>query len=310
VLLVIATNTAFNGFPRLAFVLAQDRFLPTQFQDRGDRLAFNVGIVTLALVAGVLIVVYEGSVSGLIPLYTVGVFLAFTLSQDWLHLRATERGWRWRMGLNMIGAIATGLVLVVVAVAKFTAGAWMVLVLIPPMVLLMAAIHRHYRSLEAALAVADPREFDALTRQPAVIILVRRLDRAALRALAFARAIARDVSAVHVAAEPSEYIPFRQQWERWYTGVPLVIIESPYRALVAPLVAYIEAVARQDPRRPVIVVLPEFVPQGLWEWFLHHQTALRLKLRLFFLPNVAVLDVPYHIAQGRAPEVATHELRT
>ncbi|MBI4505286.1 MAG: APC family permease [Chloroflexi bacterium] len=300
VLLVIATNTAFNGFPRLAYVLARDRFLPSQFQYRGDRLAFNVGIVTLAILAGVLIVAYEGSVSGLIPLYTVGVFLAFTLSQTglvrrWLRLRASERGWRWRAALNAVGAAATGIVLVVVAVSKFALGAWMVLVLIPPMVFVMWAIHRHYTAVEAALTVKDPSELLTSTRPPTVVVPVAQLNRATLRALAFARSISRDIIAVHVAADPEEYGDFRRRWEEWSPGAALLIIESPYRSLVPPLVAFVEATAQRDSRRPVVVVLAEFLPRHFWEWFLHNQTALRLKLRLFFLSNTIVVDVPYHL---------------
>jgi amino acid transporter len=299
VILVLAANTAFNGFPRLASILATDRFLPRQFAFRGDRLAYNTGIIALAILAAALIVIYRGSVTGLIPLYTVGVFLAFTLSQSglvrrWWRLRHEEPGWQWRAFINGIGATATGVVLAVVAVSKFTHGAWMVLLVIPILILAMWGIHEHYRSVEDALTL-DPTEPLPQPQEPVVIVPVARLDRATLQALAFARSISSDVTAVHVSDDPQEIEQLKQKWERWGQGIPLVIVESPYRALIGPLLAYIDAVDKQDPNRPVTVVLPEFVPRHFWENPLHGQTALRLKLALFFRPNTIVIDVPYHL---------------
>jgi amino acid transporter len=307
VLLVLAANTAFNGFPRLASILATHRFLPRQFTFRGDRLAYNTGIIALAIIAAVLIVIYRGSVTGLIPLYTVGVFLAFTLSQTglvrhWWRLRQQERGWQWRTLINGIGATATGIVLIVVAVSKFVHGAWMVLLVIPIMILVMWGIHEHYRVVEDALTL-DPTEPLPQPQEPVVIVPVARLDRAALQALTFARSISSDVTAVHVSDDPEEINQLRQKWERLGLDIPLVIVESPYRALIGPLLAYIDAVDKQDPNRPVTVVLGEFVPRHFWENPLHGQTALRLKLALFFRPNTIVIDVPYHLNfRGEVPE--------
>jgi amino acid transporter len=299
-LLILAANTAFAGFPRLASILGKDRFLPRQFQYRGDRLAYSVGIMVLALLAAILVIGFHGSVTNLIPLYTVGVFIAFTLSQSgmvrhWWKLRREVSGWRWRAALNGAGAVATGVVALIVGVAKFALGAWMVLLLIPLLIGLMVAIGRHYRSLERSLAV--DWKSPALPRRvaPRVVVPVSRLDRATLSALAFATSIATDVTAIHVADDPSDVAKMKADWERWGGPVNLVILESPYRALIAPMLAYLDATDRADPAQPTTVVLPEFVPSHIWEYPLHNQTALRLKLRLFFRRNTVVVDVPYHL---------------
>jgi amino acid transporter len=298
-LLVLAANTAFADFPRLSSIVARDRFLPRQFQFRGDRLAFSVGIVVLALTAMVLIVTFEGSVTHLIPLYTVGVFMAFTLSQGgmvrhWWKLRDEVRGWRWRALLNGTGALATGSVAVIVGVAKFALGAWMILVLIPLLIAVMWAIERHYRHVERALAVPRDERIGTV-QQPVVIVPISRIDRAAITAIAYARSISDEVTAVHVNDDASEIDALRREWEARGDPVELVILESPYRALMGPLIAYIDAVDRLDPGRPVSIVLPEFVPRHWWEYPLHNQSALRIKLRLFFRPNTVVIDVPYHL---------------
>lgn len=306
-LLVLAANTAYAGFPRLASILAKDGFMPRQFQFRGDRLSFSVGIGVLSVLAGVLIVAFQGSVTALIPLYTVGVFVAFTLSQGgmvrhWWKGRAEVRGWRWRAVLNGVGATVTGAVAIVVGIAKFALGAWVVLLLIPILMAVMAAISSHYRSVERSLAVNEPPS-TLPPRDPRVIIPISRFDRAAMAALAYARAISSDVTAVHVATDGDDVADMRARWEAWGGPVKLVILESPYRALMAPLMAYLDATETMDPSRPTTVVLAEFVPRHLWEYPLHNQTALRLKLRLFLRPNTVVIDVPYHLASEpkRAP---------
>ena len=302
-LLVLAANTAFADFPRLASILGKDRFLPRQFQYRGDRLAFSVGIMVLAVLASVLIVGFGGSVTNLIPLYTVGVFVAFTLSQSgmvvhWCRLRHRQSGWRWRAMLNGAGAVATGVVAIIVGVAKFALGAWMVLLLIPLLIGLMWAIGQHYRSVEKALAVdRDDERLEARRPTPRVVVPVSRLDRATIEALNYARSISTDVTAVHVADDPRELEEMKRQWQQWGAAVKLVIVESPYRALLAPLLAYIDAADQNDPDRPTTVVLAEMVPRHIWEYPLHNQTALRLKLRLFFRPNTVVIDVPYHLGE-------------
>jgi len=300
-LLVLAANTAFADFPRLASILARDRFLPRIFQFRGDRLAFSSGIVLLSLVAAGLIVAFSGSVTNLIPLYTIGVFIAFTLSQSgmvkhWWRLRATEPRWQMRAAINGVGAVTTAVVSVEVAVAKFALGAWMIAVLIPLLITLMWAISRHYRTVGDALTLE--RSDTPLPRiaVPNVIVPIARLDRAALQALAFARSISADVTAVHVADDAHAAELMRERWRARDDGIALVVIESPYRALIPPLLAYVDARARQDGERPITIVLAEFVPHHFWEYVLHNQTALRLKVRLFFRPNTVVVDVPYHLA--------------
>ncbi len=300
VILILAANTAFNGFPRLASILARDRFLPTQFQYRGDRLAYSTGVVVLAVVSSLLVAAYQASVTGLIPLYTVGVFLAFTLSQlglvrRWYRLRDEEPGWGWRAALNALGALATGTVLVVVGVSKFALGAWMVIVLIPILIGLMWSIHRHYRFVEDLLTLDRLDVRLRPERPPLVVVPIARLDRQALRALAFARSISPEVVAVHVTDDVREAEGLRRRWEQLGLGIPLEVVHSPYRALIEPLLAYIDALDKLDPGRPITVVLSEYVPKHFWELFLHNQTALRLRLRLFFRPNTIVIDVPYHL---------------
>ncbi|HTJ61943.1 MAG TPA: amino acid permease, partial [Candidatus Saccharimonadales bacterium] len=298
-LLVLAANTAFADFPRLSSILARDGFMPRQFAYRGDRLAFTIGIVVLSLLSAILILGFAGSVTALIPLYTIGVFVAFTLSQTgmvrhWWKARATEHGWRRRAAFNAIGAVATAIVAVVVGVAKFALGAWMILILIPVLIVIMWNIHRHYRRVGDALTV-DRSDALLVLRKPRVIVPVSRIDRATLSALSFARAIAPDAIAVHVSDGPEEAAEMRRRWEPLRGEIQLAIVESPYRVLIAPLLAYIDALERQDPERPVTVVLSEFVPRRSWDYLLHNQTALRLKLRLFFRRNTVVVDVPYHL---------------
>ncbi|HZT08866.1 MAG TPA: APC family permease [Chloroflexota bacterium] len=299
-LLVLAANTAFADFPRLASILAKDGYLPRAFQFRGERLAFNVGIALLALLAAALIVGFGGSVTNLIPLYTVGVFVAFTLSQTgmvrhWWRLKSVERTWGWRALFNGIGALATGVVAIVVGAVKFSLGAWMVLVLIPILISVMWAIRRHYGHVEAALAIDWPETLPPPPPAPDVVVPIRALDRATIEALSYARSISPNVTAVHVSDDRGQAALLRQRWDQMKSEVPLVIIESPFRSLIPPLVAYIAEQDDQEPGRPITVVLPEFVPRHLWEQLLHGQTALRLKLRLFARPHTVVVDVPYHL---------------
>lgn len=299
-ILVLAANTAYADFPRLSSILARDGYLPRQFQYRGDRLAFNTGIIVLTLLAGALLVVFSASVTNLIPLYTVGVFVAFTLSQGgmvrhWFKLRASERGWQRRALVNGIGAVATALVAVVVGVAKFALGAWMVLLLIPAIMLVMMAINRHYRGVQEALAADD---LPSLTpsRPPLVVVPISRLDRSAARAIRFARSMSPNVTAVHVSESAAEAQETWRRWEEWDTSVPLVIVESPYRSLLPPLLGYIDALASTEPDQPIAVVVAEFVPRHFWQNFLHNQAALRLKMHLLSRPSTVVINVPSHFA--------------
>ncbi len=297
-ILLIAANTAFADFPRLASILAKDRYFPRFFARRGDRLAFDNGIILLATLAMVLIVAFGGSVTQLVPLYAVGVFLAFTLSQAGMVVhwrRRREPGWRLRAALNGLGAVVTGIVTVIVAIAKFTLGAWVVVIVIPTLVIIMLAIYRHYRFVEDMLTLEYPQVKVQVPHRLRVVVPVAWADRAALRALHIAQQVSPDVAAVHVSIDPAEARRLRGRWAELGITVPLVILESPYRAVVEPLLAYINALRKEDPETPVVVVLPEFVPRHPWQYLLHNLTALRLKLGLFFKPNVIVVDVPYHL---------------
>jgi amino acid transporter len=302
VILVLAANTAFNGFPRLASIMATDRFMPRQFAQRGDRLAFSTGIIALAIISSLLIFAFDASVTGLIPLYTVGVFIAFTLSQAgmvrrWFRLRS--RGWTVSASINALGAIATGIVAVVVGVSKFELGAWMVVAIIPVLVAMLYGINVHYRSIEDRLLIASTVPVHVQATTPRIIVPISRIDRASLRALSIARGLGGDVYAVHISYDAEGAKAFKRRWEQVVgRDMTLDTIISPYRALMPPLLRYIDAVDRGDPGRPIIVVLAEFVPRHWWEALLHNQTALLLKLRLFVRRNTAVLDVPYHLDEA------------
>jgi amino acid transporter len=298
-ILILAANTAFNGFPRLASIMAVDRFMPRQFAQRGDRLAFSTGIVALALVSSILIVIYDASVTGLIPLYTVGVFIAFTLSQGGMvrkWLRDRSGGWQAGAVINGAGAVATGVVAVVVGISKFQVGAWMVIAILPVLVAMLYAINRHYRSIEDSLLIAATAPVRVQPTVPRVVVPISRIDRASLRALSIAGGLGGDVHAVHISYDPDGAAAFKRRWKSVVgETIALDTIISPYRALMPPLLKYLDAIDRGDPGRPIIVVLAEFVPRHWWEALLHNQTALLLKLRLFVRRNTAVLDVPYHL---------------
>jgi amino acid transporter len=327
VLLILAANTSFADFPRLASLMARDKFLPGQFAFRGERLAFNNGIVVLAAVAAFLVVVFGGSVTNLIPLYTVGVFVAFTLSQTGMvvhHWRLREPGWHHAIIINAVGAVATAVVAVVVGVTKFALGAWMVLVLIPILVVILLSIRRHYHIARDQLVVTDEDlrtrpDLDPYQLEHVVVIPVADLNRPAVRAAAYARSLtgeairsrgasgdpegeAKDaptahIVAVHVTDDAAAGERLKERWDRAGLGIDLVILRSPYRALAGPLLAYIDALERQQPEVTsiVTVLLPEYIPAHWWEHVLHTQTALMLKGALLFRPRTAVLSVPYHL---------------
>jgi amino acid transporter len=297
--LALAANTAFADFPRLSSFLARDSFMPRQFGFRGERLAFTTGIIALSALAAVLLVAFGASVTALIPLYTLGVFLAFTLSQSSMVTRwwrRRETGWRRGLVINGLGAATTGVIAVIVVESKFLSGAWMVVMAIPLLVALMLGIRRHYRAVEGALQLARIPDGRGRAAAPTVVVPIARLDEPARQALAFANSISPDAIAVHVTNDTDAAEAIRRQWAEWSGGAELVVIESPYRALIGPLLAYLDVLQRHDSGRPVLVVLSEFVPRHWWENLLHNQTALRLKLRLFARRNTIVADVPYHLS--------------
>jgi amino acid transporter len=299
-ILFLAANTSFNAFPRLAAILAEDGFMPRQFSFRGDRLAYNWGIVLLAGIAFGLLFIFGGDTHALIPLYSVGVFVCFTLSQTgmvrhWYRDRVS--GWRWRAALNAFGAVLTFVVMIVVVWVKFFAGAWLVVVLIPILVAMMLFIHRQYAAAKTQLAVRPDFVMPPPRREERVVIPVPALNRAVVQAVNVGRSISDDVRAVYISTDPFETARMRDQWERQVPGVPLVIVESPYRALVGPLVAYLDVLDRAwppDKPEPVtFVVVPEYVARHWWERILYNQSAKRLRAALIGRPHTVVVNAPY-----------------
>ncbi len=299
-LLFLAANTSFNAFPRLAAILAEDGFMPRQFSFRGDRLAFSWGIVALAGVATALLVFFNGDTHALIPLYSVGVFVTFTLSQTgmvvhWWRLRPP--GWHWRAILNGAGAALTAVVLVVVVVAKFGEGAWLVVILIPILVAMMLFIARQYARSARELAVRPDYVASAPNREERVVVPVPGINRAVIQAINVARSVSDDVRAVFIFEDPERVEEVRADWERRVPGVPLVVIESPYRALAGPLIAYLDVLDRAwppDRLAPItFVVVPEYVAKSWWERVLYNQSARRLRTLLLGRPHTVVINVPY-----------------
>jgi len=310
VILVLAANTAFNGFPVLGSILARDGYLPRQLDTRGDRLAFSNGIVLLALAAVALIVAFDAEVTRLIQLYIVGVFVSFNLSQlgmtrHWTRLLATEtdRAARARMrrsrAVNAFGLAMTATVLVVVLLTKFLAGAWIAIVAMAIVFTLMRGIHRHYTRVAVELQIDDADV--TLPSRVHAIVLVSRLHKPTMRALAYARvAKPNRLEALTVDRDPDETAALITEWEAREIPVPLKVVASPYRELVRPVVAYVKGVRRGSPRDVVTVYIPEYVVGRWWEQLLHNQTALRLKGRLLFMPGVMVTSVPYQLSSAKA----------
>ena len=295
-ILVLAANTAYSDFPRLASIMAHDRFLPRQFMNRGDRLAFSNGILVLSVLAALLIVVFRGDTHALIPLYMIGVFISFTLSQSGMVIKwRRERGpgWRRSAAVNAVGATLTGIVLVVVAVTKFREGAWIVLAVLPMVVLLFHWTRQHYLHVASQLSLEgwQPRSL----RTHIVLVPIGGVNRAVVRALEYARAVGHDVRAITVDVDPRITTGVREGWSRWGQGVKLEVLESPYRSLVGPLLEYIEEVRRTHPGSFISIVLPEFVPARWWHHLLHNQQALLIKGALLFKPDVIVTNVPFHL---------------
>ena len=296
-ILILAANTSYNGFPRLASLLAQDSFLPHQMRNVGDRLAFSNGIFILGLSAALLLILFHGETHALIPLYAIGVFLSFTLSQAGMvrHWQDRKgRGWRKKFAINLSGAVATGVATVVLAITKFTHGAWMVIFLIPLLIGMFKKIQWHYKMADWQLSLTM---YDRPKSPPRNIVVmpVGSVNRAVVIALDYVRQRAQDIRAVHVDVDPEETAKIKADWEKWGTGIPLVILPSPYRSFLQPLLDYIEKVREENPGAWVTVVLGEVVPARWWENLLHNQRALLIKAALLFKFRVIVTDVPYHL---------------
>jgi len=295
-ILLLAANTSFADFPRLSFFLARDRFIPRQFATQGDRLVFSNGILILGGLAALLLVIFRGDTHALIPLYAVGVFLSFTLSQAsmvrrWLRLK--EEGWWWRWWLNAVGALVTGLVMITIAATKFTHGAWIVVLLIPTLVAVFVMVHRHYAEVAVQLSL------DAFSPPPpmtnTVLVLVGDIHRGVIKAIQYAKTLSPNAKAVFVETDPERTRRLEEKWGRYGMGVPLIVLTSPYRSLLGPLTKYVDHLQNQGENHVVTIVLPEFIPARWWQLGLHNQTAFLIKGAMLFRKNVIVTDVPYHL---------------
>jgi len=314
-ILIMAANTAFADFPRLSALHAGDGFLPRQLTYRGSRLVYSRGIVVLALMALLLVILFDASVTALIPLYAIGVFLSFTLSQAGMarrwwkigHLQPGveiqepgstlryEPGWQFKMVINGFGALCTAVVMVIFAVTKFHDGAWIIVLLVPILVAGFFAIHHHYRNVAQSLSLEDYGAPPHPLRHR-VIVPVSGVHRGTLAALDYACFLSHDVTAVHVSIDPAEVQKIRGKWERWGNGVRLVIVDSPYRLLVEPLLKYVEHVAaHRQPTEIITIVVPHFVPRHWWHNLLHTQTAVWLRFALMFKRGIVITDVPYQV---------------
>ena len=298
-ILVLAANTAFADFPRVSSIVASDGYLPRQLANRGDRLVFSNGVLVLAVIAGVLIVVFGGKTNALIPLYAVGVFLSFTLSQTGMvrhHLKEREQRWRLHVGINATGAVATLVVLFIVAITKFTSGAWLPLVVIPLIVTVFKGIKRHYTRVADQLRVAPDYRPRAMNHT--VVVLVGGVHRGVLEALAYARSMRpNQIMALSVVIDEEEQARIERAWSEFRIDVPLEIMLSPYRELTRPVMRFVDELDARYENDIVTIVIPEFVVGKWWAQLLHNQSALFLKGRLLFRKGTVVTSVPYHLEE-------------
>ncbi|MEW6094867.1 MAG: APC family permease [Chloroflexota bacterium] len=316
IILIMAANTAYAGFPRLSAMAAKDGFLPRQMSYRGSRLVFSYGIVTLALIASLLIVIFQASVNRLIPLYAIGVFMSFSLSQAGMARRwwkigqlkpgqeVVERGstlrhaknWQTKMIINGFGAVCTAVVVMVFSITKFIDGAWVVLILLPVLVGMFTVIHRHYRSLAGRLTLDTYVGAPPHSTRHRVILPLSSVHQGTLEALRYARRLSDDVTVVHVSIDPTEAEKVQRKWETWGEGVRLVILDSPYRLFIEPLLDYIEEIlAHRQPDETITIVVPQFVPSKPWHNLLHTNTANLLRSELLSRPGIIITDVPYQV---------------
>ncbi len=295
-LLILAANTSFADFPRLSSILARDGYMPTRFAFRGERLAFSAGIVVLAIIAIAVLVAFGGLVTALIPLYAIGVFTSVTLSQAGMvrhWLRERDAGWRRSAIINGVGAVATAIVTLIFAIAKFALGAWLIIVIIPVLVAAMVFVHRQYERRRVETNVRQEAIIGLSLRPQRVIVPVPEVTRDVVQAIKFGRTMSNDVTAVHVTDDMDRADELRERFERQVPGIPFVIVESPYRQLVRPLIRYLEYIAHQAEDEIVVVLLPEYVPRHWWEKYLYNENARRIREALLGRRNILVADVPY-----------------
>jgi len=315
IILALAANTSFADFPRLSAITSMDGLLPRQLAYRGSRLVYSRGIITLALIASILIIIFQASVTKLIPLYAIGVFLSFTLSQSGMarrwwkigHLKEGEerkergstlrpdKNWMTKMVVNGLGALLTMIVAIMFAITKFTDGAWMVIIIIPMMVLVFSVIRHHYASVAKALSTEDYFSAPRIARHR-VILLVGGVHKGTLSALRYATMLSDDITGVHVSIDPDETRKVQEKWERLGQGYRLVIVESPYRLFVEPLLEYIDELdKKRQPNEVITIVVPEFVPRHWWNNLLHTQTAFLLRMVLIFKKDIVITNIPYQV---------------
>jgi hypothetical protein len=304
-ILFLAANTAYADFPRLGSILARDKFLPHQFMFRGDRLAFSNGIIVLGVTAAALLVIFAADVNRLIPLYAFGVFLSFTLSQTgmvrhWFRLK--EPGWVPSAIISGVGGTTTGGVCVIVGTTNFAAGAWISMVAIIVIAAMLWAIYRHYTNVHRRLAVPAGAIFRAESHRQAMLIPVDEINQAVMRTVAYARSLSPNVTALHITDDMDNGQELRRNWEAAVLDVPMVLINSPYRSFVRPVVSYVDALDRADPGQYITVVLPEYRTPWPWQRYLHNQSAHRLKNALIERPNTVVVEVPYHLRSDDAED--------
>ena len=296
-ILTLAANTAYADFPRLSSIIAHDKYLPRQLANRGDRLVFSNGVLILATMAGILIVAFGGLTNALIPLYAVGVFTSFTLSQAGMvrhHQKEREPRWKFNAWLNGVGSVTTFIILIVVAVTKFTSGAWVPIVVIPFIILLFKSIHNHYVGIEKGLEAAP--DYRPRPMNHTVVVLVGSVHRGVLEALAYARSMRPNrLLAVTVVSDEDEQEKIARDWAHYGIDIPLEIVFSPYRELARPVLRFVEELDAQRSNDIVTVVIPEFVVSSWWGQLLHNQSALFLKGRLLFRKGTVVTSVPYHV---------------
>jgi amino acid transporter len=316
VILIMAANTAFADFPRLSALAAQDGFLPRQLTFRGSRLVYSNGIITLSIIASILIIIFKASVTLLIPLYAIGVFLSFTLSQAGMarrwwkigHMKEGEAvvergstlkyepGWKFKMLINGFGAFCTAIVMVIFAVTKFREGAWIVLIIIPLLVKVFFTIHHHYKDLASHLSLDKFSGLPQRQTRHRVILPVSGIHQGALEALRYAKLLSEDVTAVHISLDPGETEKVQKKWKTWGEGTRLIILDSPFRLFIEPLLEYIEEIVENSQANETItIVVPQFMPSKRWHNALHMRTADVLRQELLSTHGVVVTDVPYHV---------------
>jgi amino acid transporter len=308
-ILVLAANTAFADFPRLSGILANDGYMPRQLAARGDRLAFSNGIIALGLIAAVIVWLFRGQTNALIPLYAVGVFVCFTLSQAGMVVhwwRSREPGWKWKAALNGIGALATGIVSLLQVATKFIEGAWIVVLIIPFIILLLRKIHRHY--VQFASEIEFKGQSPMIPLHHTVVVPVNGITKATAGALVYASAISDEVVAAYIEVDQRITEKMKADWEDWDIGIPLVVIPSPYRSVLRPLVEYVESLRMVLPGELVTVVVPEIVPKKWWEHLLHNKTAFYIRTAFLFKPNVVVTTVPFLLGHAyRLRDLIEHD---